>query len=920
MLAARDAAARGARDLAASLAPPRGPATLSATTSRRAAPASSARHRPAPLAAAARGDGRGAPVSSISGGSSSSSSSDDAITDFRRRQGRGGPAAGVAVSAAAATAPAFAAPAVGAPPPLAPAAPAPPPLPVRAAALADRLAALSDPRARLAFLLKAARDTDKDESSSDDAGQQQRRRRRRAEELRAAPDARVIGCTTATFCAARLAVDGASVEYDIDSDSELTRGVGALLADAMRGLSADAAAAFDAGAFLRRAQLGAADAAAAAGTEAAAASVAATSAAAASAAAAAAAAAPPAAGYTRDRADGAANLAAAMRRRAAALSPRGRALRDAFPSLVISADALTPRGAFAEAQARYLEPDLQGVERLARVLRDGRVGVVAHFYMDPEVQGALASVAAVPAAAGGEPLWPHVHISDSLVMADAAVRMARAGCRAVAVLGVDFMSENVRAILDEAGFRDVAVYRLSADRIGCSLAEAAEGEAYEDFLAEAAARADRDREPALHVVYINTSLRTKARAHARVPTITCTSSNVVQTVLQAFAQEPRARVYYGPDTYMGRNLEALLTALAEGADADVRALHADHTAASVRALLPRLHHFGQGSCVVHHVFGGQVAEAVRLGYSGDAYLTAHFEVPGEMFALAMEARARGSGVVGSTSNILDFIGEKVGAALREAQEGQVEQQGAAAATGAAAGGKESSGNGSGGGGAHHHAPRGEKQRVRFVLGTEAGMITSIVRRVQGMLRAAPQAARDAVEVEVVFPVATGDAVTTRATLGGGGGGFGRGGGNGGDPSFSSQQQQQQLLPEGLAVVPGPAGGEGCSLEGGCAACPYMRMNTLDALMRVAGMAGAADAGDTAARAFLAPHRPAAYPETMALPPGAGGPGGAGAGGERVSAARAGCVPILHMRAFGQQRRLPQDLVDDMRARFGAAAV
>lgn len=40
----------------------------------------------------------------------------------------------------------------------------------------------------------------------------------------------------------------------------------------------------------------------------------------------------------------------------------------------------------------------------------------------------------------------------------------------------------------------------------------------------------------MHVVYINTSLYTKAAANARVPTITCTSSNVVQTVLQGFAQ------------------------------------------------------------------------------------------------------------------------------------------------------------------------------------------------------------------------------------------------------------------------------------------------------------------------------------------------------------------------------------------------
>lgn len=128
------------------------------------------------------------------------------------------------------------------------------------------------------------------------------------------------------------------------------------------------------------------------------------------------------------------------------------------------------------------------------------------------------------------------------------------------------------------------------------------------------------------VVYINTSLKTKALAHHAVPTITCTSSNVVQTVLTAFAQvwpkgcgavgravevnasshvgrclawlclcrrcglrvhgfaagavgaagnrladEPRpaacpqvpgCNVWYGPDTYMGRNLAQLFTSLA----------------------------------------------------------------------------------------------------------------------------------------------------------------------------------------------------------------------------------------------------------------------------------------------------------------------------------------------------------------------
>lgn len=53
--------------------------------------------------------------------------------------------------------------------------------------------------------------------------------------------------------------------------------------------------------------------------------------------------------------------------------------------------------------------------------------------------------------------WSHIHISDSLVMADAAVSMAKAGCTSIAVLGVDFMSENVRAILDEAGLQHVKV-------------------------------------------------------------------------------------------------------------------------------------------------------------------------------------------------------------------------------------------------------------------------------------------------------------------------------------------------------------------------------------------------------------------------------------------------------------------------------
>jgi quinolinate synthase len=72
---------------------------------------------------------------------------------------------------------------------------------------------------------------------------------------------------------------------------------------------------------------------------------------------------------------------------------------------------------------------------------------------------------------------------------------------------------------------------MASSDIGCSLAEAADSAEYTRYL-QAAAHTPNS----LHVVYINTSLRTKATAHSLVPTITCTSSNVVQTILQGFAQ------------------------------------------------------------------------------------------------------------------------------------------------------------------------------------------------------------------------------------------------------------------------------------------------------------------------------------------------------------------------------------------------
>lgn len=504
------------------------------------------------------------------------------------------------------------------------------------------------------------------------------------------------------------------------------------------------------------------------------------------------------------------NMLESMRRKAQLLAkdvPR-------FPSLVITADELKPQGAFAEAQAQYLAPDPKQVDSLVSICEAKRLGVVAHFYMDPEVQGVLSSAAE---------RWPHIAISDSLVMADTAVKMAKAGCTSIAVLGVDFMSENVRAILDEAGYKDVKVYRMSASKIGCSLAEAAETPAYTQYLTQAAHQGR-----SLHVIYINTSLRTKAQAQQRVPTITCTSSNVVQVVLQAFSQVPGLTVWYGPDTYMGHNLTELFTALSSLSDEEVRELHPAHTAASLSALLPRLKAFEDGTCIVHHIFGTEVCEILKLRYN-DAYLTAHFEVPGEMFRMAIAAKRRGMGVVGSTSNILDFIASKVSAALT----------------------------------------RPHPDRLEFVLGTEAGMITSIVRKVQAMLKAA---GRPDVEVEIVFPVMP-KAITT--------------------PQQQVAGAAPVTLPTGLAILPGPAAGEGCSLEGGCAACPYMKMNTLQALQMVG------ERLNTPQEVQLEAFKPQAYAEHTVS-------------GESV--AQLGCVPILHMRDFQKASLLSEALVQDIMSR------
>ena len=181
-----------------------------------------------------------------------------------------------------------------------------------------------------------------------------------------------------------------------------------------------------------------------------------------------------------------------------------------------------------------------------------------------------------------------------------------------------------------------------------------------------------------------------------------------------------------------------------------------------RVLTISFYYVQDGACIVHDLFGHEVVSRVRNAYS-DAFLTAHFEVPGEMFSLAMEAKQRGMGVVGSTQNILDFITYHVKEAMA----------------------------------------RNFDEKLQFILGTESGMVTAIVGAVQKLLvKGKLEGKESKINVEIVFPVSS-EAITEVPT------------------SSSSSQDESRLVK--LSIVPGVSSGEGCSISGGCASCPYMKV-------------------------------------------------------------------------------------------------
>lgn len=460
--------------------------------------------------------------------------------------------------------------------------------------------------------------------------------------------------------------------------------------------------------------------------------------------------------------------------------------KNIFPSIIIDKNGIEPQGSFAEAQTEFLEPDMDVVRAISDKLIKANMGIVAHYYMDVELQSVLQQVSQFQEeemikkgrAPGGV---PNVAIADSLKMGDDAVKMIEENnITSIACLGVDFMAESVSAILDRNGHGDVPVYRATAQSIGCSLAASAETDAYEAWLR----KASNDPNPSLHVIYINTSLETKAVSASIIPTITCTSSNVIRTILQASSQiGPELRIFFGPDTYMGENLLSYFSQIIDHpswTDEKIKHdLHADHTNETLSKLRDNINVFPSGNCVVHHMFGSDVVGHVKQHYN-DAYITAHLEVPSEMFNIAMTKSIEDKGVVGSTSDILKFISNKV-------------QQ-------------------------YSESDSLKKERLQFVLGTEAGMVTSIVRNVQDIL----SRHKNNIEAEIIFPVAS-DAIT------------------------------QVHNDDDLVVVPGVSASEGCSTSGGCATCPFMKMNDLNALEDVIDLV-IAQKKDTTLKKYLPPNK------------------------------------------------------------------
>ena len=154
------------------------------------------------------------------------------------------------------------------------------------------------------------------------------------------------------------------------------------------------------------------------------------------------------------------------------------------------------------------------------------------------------------------------------------------------------------------------------------------------------------------------------------------------------------------------------------------------------------------------------------------------------------------------------------------------------------------------------------------------MVTSIVRSVQDIL---DNTACKSVEAEIIFPVSS-EAVMSVD-----------------DKDKSTPKSSPSS--SSLEVVPGVAGGEGCSTAGGCATCPFMKMNDLDAVHDIVEMIQSTTATHSTISRMELQLRKHLPPNRLQ--------------GKTINGKNAielGSEPIVYMRQFMKDKKLSKELV------------
>lgn len=193
---------------------------------------------------------------------------------------------------------------------------------------------------------------------------------------------------------------------------------------------------------------------------------------------------------------------------------------------------------------------------------------------------------------------------DSLGLSVSAMHTVNADH--IVFCGVKFMAETAKILSPSKKVL------LPDSNAGCSLASSITGKDVIEL---------RRQYPGVPVIaYINTYAETKAEVD-----VCCTSRNALK-IARSFKED---RLIFVPDEFMGRNLREVIT-----------------KETGKEMIL------WTGKCEVHEQFNKRMIESLTMEYP-EAEILVHWEVPDE----AVESLKVRPGIVGSTSDILNYVGQ-----------------------------------------------------------------------------------------------------------------------------------------------------------------------------------------------------------------------------------------------------------------------